>query len=225
MMAQRYRSGWWCSDLNALFGGLAFSSISSGLSYPLDSATEKQLLDISTKVVPTDTLQDLFKTVLEIGIDHYFSGDSSWTSGDVLYLRDVASLCPLKYGPGVYQARSLLLSMDTTIVFYTNSCELPVAPSGRYAAPAQDENEYHGTLNIYPNPSTGSVTVECQLKDGEKGLLYVFDMTGRSVYQNGISCDTGTIQINNLSEGLYQCYLSIDGKPVLHQKLVIMNDR
>ncbi len=211
------RSGWHALQTRAI-----------GLTFPLDSATQAQLLGITTKVTPTDTLQSIYKEVLEIGVDHYFSGDSSWTGQHILDLRTYAALCPLKHGPGVYQARSLLLAMDTTIVFYTNNCELPVEPSGKRSGPEDEvteEDEYVGTLKLYPNPSTGSVTVECRLEEGEIAHLQIFDMAGRNVYQRTIQCDTERLEVTNLASGLYQCYLSVNQKPALHQKLVILDNR
>ncbi|MCF8275576.1 MAG: T9SS type A sorting domain-containing protein [Flavobacteriales bacterium] len=199
-------------------------SIAGQLTFPLDSATEKHLLDVNAKVVATDTLQSLFKTVLGIGVDHYFSNDSSWTGSDISYLREVAALCPLKYGPGVYQARSLLLSMDTTIVFYENVCELPVEPSAKRAAPEPDpqHDAYVGTLKLYPNPTTGIVTIECHLQEDDRAELMVYEMTGRRVYSNTRVCGSDALQLNGLSEGLYHCVLIINGKAALTEKLVIL---
>lgn len=199
-------------------------SIVGQLAFPLDSATEKHLLDANTKVVTADTLQSLFKEVLRIGIDHYFSNDSTWTGSDILYLREVAALCPLKYGPGVYQARSLLLSMDTIIVFYANDCELPIEPSGKRDGTAPTEREHHGTLKLYPNPTTGSVSIECHLNDEDVAELRVLDMSGRVVYRDENVCGPNAIILNGLSEGLYHCVLIVNGKASLSEKLVILRE-
>ncbi len=201
-------------------------SVMNRLSFPLDSASKAQLLGITTKVTPKDTLQSLLKEVLEIGVDHYYSGDTSWTSQDILDLREYAALCPFKYGPGVYHARVLLLNMDTSLTIYQNICEEAVAPSMRLAAPIRPEKEEadnHG-LKLYPNPTTGAVTIDCQLKDEDVAELRIFDMSGRQVYRNNEVCGANTVELQDLSEGLYHCVLVINGNATLSEKLVILRE-
>ena len=200
-------------------------SVINRLSFPLDSTNEAQLLGITTKVTPKDTLQSLLKEVLEIGVEHYYSGDSTWTGQHILDLRDYAALCPFKYGSGVYHARTLLMNMDTNIVFYENVCEQAVAPSGRYAAPDQpQERQGVQKLRLYPNPTTGTVKIECSLKENDKAELNIYDMSGRRVYNNTNVCGPNALRLEGMSEGLYQCVLIINGEASLSEKLVILRE-
>jgi hypothetical protein len=50
------------------------------------------------------------------------------TSQQIDDLRDIAQLCPYSEGPGVYMARSLLLSVDTIPQNYYNYCEIDNEP-------------------------------------------------------------------------------------------------
>lgn len=193
-------------------------------SSPLDSADQAQLLSITSKVSPKDTLQSLLKEVLEIGIDHYYSGDSSWTSQHILDLRTYAALCPLTYGPGVYQARSLLLAMDTALTFYENPCEQAVVPSGRFAAPNEPPKRESNKLMLYPNPTTGAVTVVCNLEEEDKAELQVFDMSGRQVYRTNQVCGNAVVELDGLNNGLYHCRLVINGTTSLSEKLIILRE-
>ena len=167
-------------------------------------------------------MQSLWKEVLAIGLQHYYTDDTSWTAQDILDLRTYSALCPYEYGPGVYHARTLLLAMDTMMTLYFNNCELPTESAQRLAAPETAPEPYRGTLKLYPNPTTGSVTIECHLEDEDVAELMVFDMSGRRVYRNGNVCGASNVVLNGLSEGLYHCVLIINGKASLSEKLVIL---
>lgn len=96
----------------------------------------------------------------------------------------------------------------------------------RLVAPASGHaQEYsYNKLRLYPNPTTGFVTIDCQLEDEDVAELRVFDMSGRQVYRDNEVCGANTVELQDLSEGLYHCVLVINGNATLSEKLVILRE-
>ncbi len=75
-------------------------------------------------------------------------------------------------------------------------------------------------IRIYPNPSGGSFVLDCSNTGSNKGLLTVYDMTGKQVYRQNITDNRTTINIPGLAKGIYQ--LQLRQNELLHtQKLVV----
>lgn len=75
-------------------------------------------------------------------------------------------------------------------------------------------------FDIYPNPSSGNVTVNINLQT-EQGDLQIFDMLGQSVYSQSIN-KTQTLILNraDFDAGVYMCILR-DGNHVMANKKLV----
>ncbi len=78
---------------------------------------------------------------------------------------------------------------------------VPGTPTG------QNEIENQIPLGVYPNPSTGNVTLEMNLKNGGNGIVKITDITGKNVLEQNVvtvnSLNTLSINIENLTDGIY----------------------
>lgn len=210
-------------DLTAYFVLDSMVRIDTALVFPYEKDIIDSLLTVLDELVPTDTLQALYKEVLAIAVEHVWSGDSSWNESDVIRLREIAESCPFFYGDGVFLARSILPIMDTSLVIYFNECELPVEPSERRGEEAiTADQDPAKKLRIYPNPSAGSFVIECLLSADEQAYLVIYDNIGREVFRSKPSCNGPPILVSGLSEGLYECVLLTNGKVELAEKLSII---
>ncbi len=85
-----------------------------------------------------------------------------------------------------------------------------------------DQNNLVASFSVYPNPTTGSFTVEVSNNVAADLVITVTNMQGQVVYQKNVSgafTHTETID-NNLAKGLY--FLSVNnGKEVRVQKVVV----
>ena len=74
-------------------------------------------------------------------------------------------------------------------------------------ATGQNEIENQIPLGVYPNPSTGNVTLEMNLKNGGNGIVKITDITGKNVLEQNVvtvnSLNTLSINIENLTDGIY----------------------
>lgn len=94
--------------------------------------------------------------------------------------------------------------------YYIDDVWLSHIDSAAYVGIGEVDNEIG--LEVYPNPNVGeSVTVKYNLKGGDVAELRVFDMSGRQVYRDNEVCGANTVELQDLSEGLYHCVLVING--------------
>tara|TARA_R110001592_G_scaffold150576_2_gene376606 strand:- start:290 stop:1555 length:1266 start_codon:yes stop_codon:yes gene_type:complete len=80
------------------------------------------------------------------------------------------------------------------------------------------------TMSIYPNPTSGNVTLLLDYPSSDKLKINIFDLSGKAVYQDNIGLSTGVNQellaINHLTSGIY--LLSIKNEKInIAQKLII----
>ena len=77
-----------------------------------------------------------------------------------------------------------------------------------------------GTLNIYPNPSTGVVTIEYRNMETEV-LLEIYDLLGKKYYSFPNAHSKTTLNIPNLPTGTYLLMVSSDRKVVESKPFII----
>jgi hypothetical protein len=86
-----------------------------------------------------------------------------------------------------------------------------------------DDNNGEVPLSIYPNPSTGSFTLELNAND--KVSIRVMNIVGEVVYQTGQMDVNGffvkTINLNNLADGVY--YLRLEGDTFNKTKKIVIS--
>lgn len=79
-------------------------------------------------------------------------------------------------------------------------------------------------LNVFPNPSKGAVTLSFNSPSSENGVIQLYDMTGKMVYESKNRFDAGEHKFlinENLSSGLYQLNMIL-GKQNLQKKVQII---
>jgi hypothetical protein len=81
--------------------------------------------------------------------------------------------------------------------------------------------ENNDFLKIYPNPTSGKITVELD-DSGNGSLLRVFDLYGRMVYQTKEKVTDGcTIDLSGLTKGIYVVKFTGEKKELL-KKITVM---
>ena len=81
----------------------------------------------------------------------------------------------------------------------------------------------HTQINVYPNPSTGKISIAANGIQGVKGELKIYNVLGKVVYQKPsfeIPASSNTSLNLNLSSGIYFIRISSD-KVSAEKKIVI----
>ena len=161
--------------------------------------------------------------------DSTFAADSTrkadYTITQLSTLETIAAACPLEYGLGVYVARAMLSSRDTVIYTALNDCEkAPVTPSERLAAPEQDEEEGDiNSFNLYPNPNSGTFTVNVDISETDKAELTVWNISGQALVKRVLQPGKSGLSLH-FSQGLYLYTVTVNGLPKWSGKISVVTD-
>lgn len=85
-----------------------------------------------------------------------------------------------------------------------------------------DETENKETINLYPNPTTGTMKLEYPLEGNTTALFSIYEPSGRLVLKQKITNTTTTIDANQLNAGMYYYSIASGTKNTKAEKLVIV---
>jgi hypothetical protein len=175
---------------------------------------------VVSQVQPVNRVENTLKEVLEL-LYANATNLSDLNADEAAQLREIARRCPLDDGFGVYMARAALLKVDTFPRNYTHECELARPFEGeRYKL---DSSEESGQVTIYPNPSSGTLTVDISLNDHEIAILEVFDMVGRKVFSRQINkAGLSIIELSEVNDGIYTVNVKVGEYNSHSEKLIIL---
>jgi hypothetical protein len=185
---------------------------------------------LNNAIVPQNIIEESQKFVNNCKIEYYKTGVIQ--DQNVTELRVLANQCPFEYGPAVYRARAIMASYDPLVTFYTNECE--TLPFKKNKSMQSNDNStsveessagYVNYYNLYPNPASEQLSFEYAIGGEFHGAsLEIFNLTGTMVYNEILSENEGKLSIDlaNLSGGIYFYKVIIDGRIDKTEKLVII---
>jgi hypothetical protein len=76
-------------------------------------------------------------------------------------------------------------------------------------------------FKLYPNPANQSVTVQFVTEEAYSAMqMMVYDITGKVIITQTVKDNLETININNLTSGMYLVTMVADGKVIGKRKLI-----
>lgn len=85
------------------------------------------------------------------------------------------------------------------------------------------EEEKMPSLRVYPNPSSGTITLQCDKQNLSKSEINILDVTGKIVYTDNLTFSGGKITFDpNLLNGVYWLIISADKKMLFQERLTIL---
>ena len=77
---------------------------------------------------------------------------------------------------------------------------------------------------IYPNPAKDEAYFDYQLQDGQKGVIYLYSITGQLLFEKDFTSENSRLVIStgNFNTGLYFYRIVIDKNVVANEKLMII---
>ena len=131
----------------------------------------------------TDVHQQHEQTVNDIYLNTYARGNFLLDSMHRVTLEEIADLCPIVGGPGVFMARSML-SVYGIRVYEDEATCLGQGYTMRQGNQGADEEEHLQSsidLKVYPNPTSGQVYVKTNFSEKEDLYFMVYDAAQRKV--------------------------------------------
>lgn len=74
-------------------------------------------------------------------------------------------------------------------------------------------------VKIFPNPTTGPVTIE-MTNLSPQAIIEVYDFLGKRIFTETLLNKNSSIRIDDLNSGIYQLRISCQGQPVYQNKIV-----
>ena len=126
----------------------------------------------------------------------------------------VAMQNPLLAGEAVYQAKTMLWIDVATPSSKPNSRTNPSSKS-----PAKASN-----YKLYPNPNSGTMTIDYTIDGGETALFSIYSMDGRLLQQQTLNAqnNTATVDATILKAGIYYYTVKEENKNAKTDKIVIV---
>lgn len=195
------------NDFNALRNGSVDGSAAESLS---------MVSGIASDILPEQRLAEV------LGILYAHIADlGELNDNDAARLREIARMCPLDEGFGVYISRSALLKLDSLPQHYFSDCEAVPAPSVKKVYGTEDTN---AMFKVYPNPSNGHLTLNYELQHNEIGTLRIFTTIGNLMYQHVLSSSANRMELDLdvLASGIYLLSIDVNGEQRHTQKVTLM---
>ncbi len=156
----------------------------------------------------------------------YLSGVSA--ANEYTTLKELANLCPTLYGNAVFEARALLNMVSYATLNYNDSCgEENLATSLTNFEEQQLGVSLIEKMNVslLPNPNNGEFTLAYDLRQTNKAIITISDITGKVVYTNEITNEFNLVKIStiDLNNGMYFIHLNSNDKLLWTNKFIIQH--
>jgi hypothetical protein len=152
------------------------------------------------------------KTVNDVYLNTWAQGRFEFTPQEYDALYAIAMQRPVLGGCGVYSARVML------------GVEAEQMDSYRLRNPESNDNSAPLIGKIYPNPAKDEAYFDYQLKDGQKGTVYVYSFTGQLLFGKDFNSENNRLVIStaDFNNGLYFYRIIVDKAVVANEKLMII---
>jgi len=169
-----------------------------------------------------DSLYEItLKRYWQLAMEKMTNGKDTLSQGEWLELAQLAQLCPLEAGVGVYGARSLYNQYDPT-VNYDDLQLCNMSPPSPLPLEIVETN-FEVQVKIAPNPSLETFVFSMFNPNKKQISFDLFNLEGRVLE----SYDFGTVKeiektigLTIEKAGLYIARISIDGKAYISNKLI-----
>jgi hypothetical protein len=161
---------------------------------------------INQSVIPETVMDELEKEMNTYYLTVETSGINSLSAFEIDRIREIAGFCPFTEGIAVYQARILAAYFDPFDTEYHNVCE--EEDNGK----SMEEIQVNDDVSVLavPNPCNNSIKLVSDNING-RGILYIYDISGRCVWSGETELNNTDIDISVLSNGAYHYSLVING--------------
>jgi hypothetical protein len=175
------------------------------------------LLTLNTALTGNASYQVNEKLVNQIFLQTVAIGTLEFSETQLASLEGIAGLCPLSDGEAVLRARAMLQLVQGTPTHYDDGS---ICGGGERS---EKKKQLDQSVRVFPNPTTGSITIEYQGIGILNSQFLLFNSLGQSVKEVVLPSGQTSLQesLNNLPEGVY--WYAISGVSNVSGKLVIVH--
>lgn len=159
-------------------------------------------------------MNDLYLNTSAIGITAY-------SPAQINNIRNIAAQCPATGGPSVYEARTLLMLIDSVRADYSASCSglLRIAAS-------TSKNPVNFIGRMYPNPSTGFVSYDYRMEKNSIGTISITNVWGQVLKSFPLNEGLNKLEIDcsHFADGMYLYQVVVNNTTIARDKLTIIKE-
>ncbi|MEO8087521.1 MAG: T9SS type A sorting domain-containing protein, partial [Bacteroidota bacterium] len=162
------------------------------------------------------------KAVNEIYINSIGQGRYEFTESEISMLLAIANQCPYTGGYAVYYSRNLVRMQNGFSTFKDDlSCS---GFSARKANPEAESTKFFRKFNVFPNPTTGILTIEDYKNTDSKIDFIIENSLGAQSFFKSLIMSEGKCQtdISELSPGVYRYRVITESSVVGSGKIVVI---
>lgn len=170
---------------------------------------------ITSNTIEANTKQVNYYRLLKLNNPNYVYSES-----DSIAIYSIASQCSYQGGLIVWSARALYSEIVGHRVHLADNCFLGNNELRKPIA----INHLAGNFKIYPNPSSGSIFLEYNIKNTDVADISIYEMNGRLIKTYSISSKSTIFNINEneLATGIYYYKISVNENLYQTDKIVIL---
>ena len=86
----------------------------------------------------------------------------------------------------------------------------------------QKDPKQNTTITLYPNPATNECTINYTGTLSKNASIAIYDITGRLMHTYPLTPGNTIISTADLTPGMYQCRIDVDGTGVVDKKMVVI---
>jgi hypothetical protein len=177
-------------------------------------------------IVPSNAVQQKTKRTNELMLKLTINCNYVFTNTELQDLVSYANECAVK-GWYVAQARSMLNSINKTVIDYADNCDEPKL-NARIAATTQPSltvTTFEIEFVLYPNPSNGQMELQYVIQNKQAAELIIMDVTGRLISHYELPENSSNLHINELElkSGVYFYTIKQNDYILKQAKFVIIN--
>lgn len=178
-------------------------------------------LSLNAGITPQNTIEENYKNFYTLYINYR---QGNFSTSDSLMLLNLVNGCVPRDGIIVQRARGFYSMIYNDFKVRFDGCPVGISSKGSTHTENISKNADERYFNLYPNPNTGSMTLEYMLEKDESGIMIINDIAGRSVSEYTLNANNNSIVINDnrLNNGIYYYSIYVNGVMLKTNRIVII---
>jgi len=147
-----------------------------------------------------------------------------FTSTDSVNLTILINGCVPRDGIIVQRARGFYSMIYNDFKVRFDGCPVSISSKGSTHTENITKSANERYFNLYPNPNTGSMTLDYMLEKDESGIMVINDITGRNVAEYTLNANSNFVVINEnrLKNGIYYYSIFVNGVLLKSNRIVVI---
>jgi len=178
-------------------------------------------LSLNAGITPQNGIEENYKNFYTLYINYR---QGNFSPNDSLMLLNLVNGCVPRDGIIAQRARGLYSMLYNDFKVRFDGCPVNISSKGSTHTENITKSADERYFNLYPNPNTGSMTLEYMLEKNESGIMVINDIAGRRVAEYTLNAKSNFVVINEnqLKNGIYYYSIFVNAVLLKTDRIVII---